>query len=102
MAELRRGRAERYLFHRLEWRDVMLRAFGHRSRYYVVRDGGGTRGVLPLVEMKSSLFGRFRIPALAGLTGRSRGGARCPGIDLAAKMQIMSAGSLGCYLQAGS
>jgi serine/alanine adding enzyme len=47
------------LYHALEWRDVLLRAFGHRSWYLMARDDGKTRGVLPLVEMKSLLFGHF-------------------------------------------
>jgi FemAB-related protein (PEP-CTERM system-associated) len=47
------------LYHALEWRDVLLRAFGHRSWYLMALDGGKTRGVLPLFEMKSSLFGHF-------------------------------------------
>jgi serine/alanine adding enzyme len=47
------------LYHALEWRDVLRRAFGHRSWYLMAQDDGKTRGVLPLVEMKSSLFGHF-------------------------------------------
>jgi FemAB-related protein (PEP-CTERM system-associated) len=47
------------IYHGLEWRDVLQRAFGHRSCYLMVRDDGRTRGVLPLVEMRSSLFGHF-------------------------------------------
>jgi FemAB-related protein (PEP-CTERM system-associated) len=47
------------LYHALEWRDVLRRAFGHRSWYLMVKDAGKTRGVLPLVEMKSTLFGHF-------------------------------------------
>jgi serine/alanine adding enzyme len=47
------------LYHSLEWRDILQRAFGHRSWYFMARDNGKTRGVLPLVEMKSSLFGHF-------------------------------------------
>jgi serine/alanine adding enzyme len=47
------------LYHALEWRHVLLRAFGHRSWYLMAQDDGKTRGVLPLVEMKSSLFGHF-------------------------------------------
>src|SRR5260370_38660866 len=47
------------LYHALEWRDVLLRAFGHRSWYLMAQDDGKTRGVLPLVEMKSALFGHF-------------------------------------------
>lgn len=47
------------MYHALEWRHVLRRAFGHRSWYLMAQDDGGTRGVLPLVEMKSSLFGHF-------------------------------------------
>jgi serine/alanine adding enzyme len=47
------------LYHALEWRDVLQRTFGHRSWYLMLRSEGRTRGVLPLVEMKSSLFGHF-------------------------------------------
>jgi serine/alanine adding enzyme len=47
------------LYHALEWREVLRRAFGHRSWYLMAQDNGRTRGVLPLVEMKSSLFGHF-------------------------------------------
>jgi serine/alanine adding enzyme len=47
------------LYHALEWRDVLLNAFGHRSWYLMATHNGEPRGVLPLVEMKSSLFGHF-------------------------------------------
>jgi serine/alanine adding enzyme len=47
------------LYHALEWREVLRRAFGHRSWYLMAQSDGKTRGVLPLVEMKSSLFGHF-------------------------------------------
>jgi len=47
------------MYHGLEWRDVLRRAFGHRSWYLMAQNNGKTRGVLPLVEMKSSLFGHF-------------------------------------------
>jgi serine/alanine adding enzyme len=45
------------LYHGLEWRDVLLPAFGHRSWYLMAQDEAETRGVLPLIELKSSLFG---------------------------------------------
>ncbi len=47
------------LYHALEWREILLRTFGHRSWYLMALDHGKTRGILPLVEMKSSLFGHF-------------------------------------------
>ena len=49
------------LYHSLEWRNVLAHAFGHRSWYMMAQDNGKTRGILPLVEMKSSLFGHFFI-----------------------------------------
>lgn len=47
------------LYHTLEWRNVLLHAFGHRSWYLMARDNCRTCGVLPLIEIKSSLFGHF-------------------------------------------
>ena len=47
------------MYHALEWRDILLRAFGHRSWYLMAQDDGKTRGILPLIEMKSLLFGHF-------------------------------------------
>jgi FemAB-related protein (PEP-CTERM system-associated) len=49
------------LYHALEWRDILLRTFGHRSWYLMVRDDDEVRGVLPLVEMKSPIFGHFLV-----------------------------------------
>lgn len=46
-------------YHALEWRDVLLRTFGHRSRYLMARNDGRVCGVLPLVEMRSTMFGHF-------------------------------------------
>lgn len=48
-------------FHLAAWADVMARAFGHKSHYVVARDAGTVAGVLPLVELKSRLFGHALI-----------------------------------------
>ncbi len=49
-------------FHLAGWRDVMQRAFGHQCPYLVAHDTGGTiAGVLPLVRVKSLLFGHFLV-----------------------------------------
>jgi serine/alanine adding enzyme len=42
-----------------EWRDVITKSFGHRARYLMALDGAAVCGVLPLIEMDSSLFGHF-------------------------------------------
>lgn len=46
-------------YHELEWREITQASFGHRSSYLMVREDGRVRGVLPLVEMRSAMFGHF-------------------------------------------
>jgi FemAB-related protein (PEP-CTERM system-associated) len=47
-------------YHDWAWRDVISRTFGHASFYLMARRAGraGITGVLPLVEIRSRLFGR--------------------------------------------
>ena len=48
---------EATFFHRAGWKRVIEESFGHRTHYlYALRDGR-IRGVLPLVHVKSLLFG---------------------------------------------
>ncbi len=45
-------------FHRAGWKSVLERAFGHKTHFlFVESDGGEIAGILPLVEVKSLLFG---------------------------------------------
>lgn len=48
-------------FHLASWADVMRKAFGHTPHFVTVSEGGALRGVLPLVELKSRLFGHALI-----------------------------------------
>jgi FemAB-related protein (PEP-CTERM system-associated) len=49
-------------FHRFEWRSVIESVFGHECVYLVARDvHGGAAGVLPLVRVKSVLFGHYLV-----------------------------------------
>ena len=49
-------------FHRLGWRTVYQRVFGHECLYLSARDaGGGLVGVLPMVRVKSVLFGHYLV-----------------------------------------
>ncbi len=48
-------------FHRAGWRTVIERAFGHRTHYLLAEAGGAVRGVLPLAEIRSRLFGHSLI-----------------------------------------
>ncbi len=52
---------EATFFHLAEWEDVLRGAFGHRSRYLYAESGGRLVGVLPLMEVKSVLFGHALI-----------------------------------------
>lgn len=44
-------------YHRAEWRDINERAFGHETAYLAAVSEGTIVGVLPLVRLKSLLFG---------------------------------------------
>lgn len=44
-------------YHAWPWRDVFAACFGHRSTYLIARQDGVVDGVLPLVEIRSRLFG---------------------------------------------
>jgi FemAB-related protein (PEP-CTERM system-associated) len=53
------ARADAVAYHEWIWRDVFANTFGHEAVYLMARDKAGTvRGVLPLVFIKSRLFGR--------------------------------------------
>jgi FemAB-related protein (PEP-CTERM system-associated) len=44
------------------WRDVLERVFGHECQYLAARTAGGTlAGVLPLVRVRSVLFGHYLV-----------------------------------------
>ena len=55
------GRPDATFFHRGAWRDVIARAFGHRTHYLVAEQDGAITGVLPLVQVKTMLFGHTLI-----------------------------------------
>lgn len=50
------------VYHLAAWREVIHRAFGHASTYFYAHAADGTiKGVLPLVRLKSRLFGDFLV-----------------------------------------
>jgi FemAB-related protein (PEP-CTERM system-associated) len=51
--------AEKY--HLYGWRRVIVKSFGHPTHYLLAETGGETRGVLPLAQIKSRLFGHFLV-----------------------------------------
>src|SRR5215831_21009250 len=44
-------------FHRIGWRHIFEEVFRHRTHYLLAESGGEITGVLPLVRLKSMLFG---------------------------------------------
>jgi FemAB-related protein (PEP-CTERM system-associated) len=48
-------------YHRAAWPDLIGRTFGHEVRMLAVRSGEAVTGVLPLVVMRSRLFGTHAI-----------------------------------------
>jgi FemAB-related protein (PEP-CTERM system-associated) len=50
------------LYHDYRWRTLIAAVFGHECRYLLARDSvGQVRGVLPLVRLRSRLFGDFLV-----------------------------------------
>lgn len=50
-------RKDATIFHDWGWRHVLAEAFGHRPHYLIARRGTSIVGVLPMVEVKTLLFG---------------------------------------------
>lgn len=48
-------------YHQFGWKSVVERSFGHKTHYLLAEDGQGVTGVLPLVWLKSRLFGNFMV-----------------------------------------
>jgi FemAB-related protein (PEP-CTERM system-associated) len=60
-SQVRRGAGWSH-FHLSGWKDVIERVFGHECPYVVaVADGGEVHGVLPLVRLRSRLFGHYLV-----------------------------------------
>jgi FemAB-related protein (PEP-CTERM system-associated) len=56
-------------FHLSGWKHVIEASFGHRTHFLFAADASGIRGVLPLVHVKSRLFGNALISAPFGVYG---------------------------------
>ena len=48
-------------FHRLRWRALINDVFGHECVYLAARDDGNLVGVLPLVRVRSMVFGHYLV-----------------------------------------
>jgi len=50
------------VYHLAEWRDVIHSSFGHENYYLFANDSlGKCKGILPLIRLKSRLFGDFMV-----------------------------------------
>jgi FemAB-related protein (PEP-CTERM system-associated) len=58
-------------FHRIGWKDVVENVFRHRTHYLLAERGGQMVGILPLIEIRSFLFGH----SLVSLPFAAYGGA---------------------------
>lgn len=66
-----RGRWEEFVahcpaatfFHRIGWKEINERVLRHRTHYLLAERAGAVVGVLPLVEVRSLLFGRALVSA---------------------------------------
>lgn len=66
------------VYHLAGWRDVIERSFRHRTCYlYATGDGGRWTGILPLVHIRSRIFGSY----LVSLPYFTYGGIRAGGED---------------------
>ena len=56
------GNAAASIYHRAEWQALIQKTFGHESFYFLARGpDGDITGILPLVRLKSRLFGDFLV-----------------------------------------
>lgn len=77
-------------YHLRTWGDVISRSFGHETIFLGVRSGAGEiRGILPLVHMKSRIFGNF----LVSVPFFNYGGLLCDD-DGSARLLLEEAGSI--------
>ena len=77
-------------FHSLAWRDAVRAGLGHDTPYLIARIGGETVGILPLVHVKTRLFGNSLVS-----TGFSVGGGILARDDVAAEALAAAAIALG-------
>jgi FemAB-related protein (PEP-CTERM system-associated) len=57
------------LFHLTGWKDAVERVFGHKPHYLMAVNDEKIRGILPLFEMKSRLFGHALVSVPFGVEG---------------------------------
>jgi FemAB-related protein (PEP-CTERM system-associated) len=70
-------------YHQLSWKSVITKSFGHRCHYLAAIDSNGEwQGVLPLVHLRSRLFGNFMV----SLPFVNYGGLLCENLSVATRL----------------
>lgn len=90
-----RGHPDGTFFHLPKWSHAVERGTGQRGHYLIAEQGGDLRGVLPLTEMRSRLFGN----ALVSAGFATGGGPIADDANVAEALAEMAWGlaqSLGC------
>jgi FemAB-related protein (PEP-CTERM system-associated) len=86
-------------FHRIGWKEILERCFGHKTHYLVAERASRIVGVLPLAEVKSLLFGHFLLSIPFCIVGGAAASERAA-IDLLHKEAQQLAERLGVdYLE---
>jgi FemAB-related protein (PEP-CTERM system-associated) len=57
------GSGQGSFFHLSGWRNIFRKSFGFKTHFLVAKQGGQIRGLLPMVEQKSLLFGHGLLAA---------------------------------------
>jgi len=56
------SRTSTTIYHLADWRRLIKETFGHDSHYFYAEDSNNTiKGILPLIQLKSRLFGNFLV-----------------------------------------
>ena len=84
-------------FHLFNWQKVFSRALNHPTHYFIAKDNGTVVGLLPLVHVKSLLFGN----TLSSIAFGSYGGAIADNAEIARALE-QRAIELGESLGVGS
>lgn len=86
---------ETTFFHRAGWKLVIERSFGQRCHFLMAERGGEIRGILPLVLVKSRLFGTRLVSTGWGVAGGAALAeeAALPALDAAAEALMRETGA---------
>lgn len=63
------GSPQATLCHTFAWNDMIQRTFGHKCYYLIATESGAVRGVLPLIHIRSRLFGNQMVSGAFGNYG---------------------------------